>query len=115
MISGRQTIIEAGIKQVDEEIEVRYHLHYRLVEELDRQLCLQKEALMQVAPHGNFPFTVGDPRRRSALEKDLASLEGDKRHEMIAVWKDVASLKSERRTLLQELYSEQQRQSVMRL
>ena len=115
LISGRVTIIEAGIKQVEEEIDVRYSLHNRLVEELDRQLCIQKGALMQVAPYGNLPFTVGDPRRRSALEKEMATLEGDKRHEMIAVWKDVASLKSERRTLLQELYSEQQRQSVMRL
>ena len=115
LLFGRLTVIEAGVKQVEEEIEVRYVLHEQLVAELDRQLCIQNTALMQVAPHGNSPITVGDPRRRSSIEKELATLEGDKRHEMIAVWKDVATLKSERRTLLQELYSEQQRQSVMRL
>ena len=113
-MTGRLAIIEAGIKQVDEEIDERNTLHDQLLEELDKQLCIQKEALMQTAPNGNMPSTVGDPRRRSALEKELADLEGDKRHEMIALWKDLASLRNERRTLLRELYDERQRQSVMR-
>ena len=114
LVSGKLAIIEAGLKQVTEEIEERHTLHEQLVEELDRQLCIQNEALLQVAPHGNMPSTVGDPRRRSAIEKELATLEGDKRHEHIAVWKDVASLKRELRELSREFYEEKQRQSVMR-
>ncbi len=114
LVSGKLAIIEGGLKQVAEEIEERNTLHEQLVEELDRQLCIQTEALMQTAPHGNMPSTVGDPRRRSAIEKELASLEGDKRHEYIAVWKDIASLKRELRELSREFYEEKQRQWVMR-
>jgi len=111
--AGKSEILEAGIQQVMEEIEVREKLHEELIEELDKQFCIQKEALMQVAPHGNSPFTVGDPRRRGSIEKELCSLDSEKRHEQVAVWKDVSSLKREFRELSREMEEEKRRQQVM--
>jgi hypothetical protein len=111
--AGKTAILESAIQQVMEEIEARETLHDELVEEIDKQFCIQKEALMQVAPNGNSPFTVGDPKRRGSIEKELCSLDSEKRHEQVAIWKDVASLNREFRELLRELEEEKRKQQVM--
>ena len=114
LVFAKLTSVGATLEQITEEVEAREKLHERLLYELDHEICVQGEALLQVAPHGSSPFTVGDSRRRSALEADLARLKGEKRHEDVAVWKDLASLKKEFRELLREYEAEKHRQQVMR-
>ena len=114
LVFAKLNSAEVTLDQITEEIEAREKLHERLLYELDHEICVQGEALLQVAPHGSSPFTVGDSRRRSALEADLARLKGEKRHEEVAAWKDVASLKREFRELLREYEVEKHRQQVMR-
>ena len=113
LVSGKIVIIEQSLKHLYAEIEARQKIHDSLIEELDREHCRQMEALRQVAPHGSSPFTIGDPRRRSGIEKELATLENEKRHEQVAVWKDVGSLNRELRELMREFHEEKQRQRVI--
>ena len=73
----------------------------------------QKELLYQVAPHGSATFTIGDPKRRTGIEKAIATLEAEKRHETGSAWKDIAGLNKELRILLREHEEEKRRQRVI--
>ena len=113
MLSGRARIIEASIGQVLKEIADRETLATKLIEDIDREMCILKGFLYEVAPHGSSPLTVGDPRRRAALEKEIATLEAEKRREEGSCWKDVASLRKEMRELVREFLEEKRKQQVM--
>lgn len=76
-------------------------------------MCELKGAWHRVAPWENSPITVGDPKRRSAIEKLLADLEAEKRRETTSCWKDVASLQKELRELHRELAEEKRKSQVM--
>jgi len=112
-VQGKLRILEAAISQVLKEIQERELLRDMTIEDINRQQCELNTALMAVAPWGDSPSTLGDPRRRASLEKEIAALVAEKRHEAIAHWKDVASLKSELRELLRE-YHEEKRKGLMR-
>jgi hypothetical protein len=113
-LAKKLRIIAASIHQILREIQQRERLSEQTIREIDEQLCQQKSLLHEVAPHGSSPFTLGDPRRRSTLERDLAALEQEKRREHLSAWKDVSSLKRELRELIREYQEEQRRQQVMR-
>ena len=112
-VQGKLRILEAAIAQVLKEIEERELLRDVTLDDIDNQMCELKTALMAVAPWGNTPSALGDPRRRASLEKDIAALVAEKRHETTATWKDIASLKSELRELVRE-YHEEKRKGLMR-
>jgi hypothetical protein len=112
-VAGKLRIVEAGIEQVIQEIEEREKLRDSLLEEIDNEFCRQRELLFQVAPRGSSTFTVGDPKRRSNIEKELATLESEKRRERTSAWKDIANLKTEVRGLLREHSEEKRRQQVL--
>jgi len=112
-LTDKIRIIEASIKQVADEIENREQLRDRMLTEIDKQTCAQKEMLYFMAPHGPCPFTVGDSRRRSGIEKELASLETDKRREETSAWRDVSTLRKELRELFREYEDEKRKQRVM--
>lgn len=112
-IAGKLRILEKGINQITEDIDERQKLHDKLLEEINKELCGQKSLLFQVAPNGSAPFTIGDPRRRGTIEKEIASLKGEKRREETLSWKDITTLKKELRLLFREYYEEKQRQQVI--
>ena len=112
-IQGKLRILEAAIAQVLKEIEERELLRDVTLDGIDNQMCELKTALMAVAPWGDSPSTLGDPRRRASLEKEIAALVAEQRHETTATWKDIASLKSELRELVRE-YHEEKRKGLMR-
>jgi len=112
-VSGRLKIIEDAIEQVSREIAEREALRDSMLHAIDKAMCDQKELLFQVAPHGSSPFTVGDSRRRSSIEKELATLEGEKRRETTSAWKDIAGLRRELRELIMDRDSERRRQQVV--
>ena len=68
---------------------------------------------MRISPYEGAPFTIGDPRRRSSIEKELADLEGEKRRETTSAWKDIAALQKELRELQREYLEEKRKQRVM--
>lgn len=113
LMAGKLRIIEAAIEQITNEVEDRENLQKVLLETIDNEICDQKEALYQVAPHGSSPFTVGDSKRRASIERELAALEAEKRKETCSTWKDIANLKRELRDLLREHNEEKRRQRVM--
>ena len=113
LMAGKLRIIETAIEQITNEIEDRENLQKVLLDTIDDQICDQKEALNQVAPHGSSPFTVGDSKRRASIEKELAALEAEKRKETCSAWKDIANLKKEMRDLLREHNEEKRRQQVI--
>jgi hypothetical protein len=98
---------------VQEAIDEREALRDRSLEAIDQAMCAQKELLYQSAPHGSSTFTIGDPKRRAQIERELSALEAEKRKETTAAWKDVATLQKELRELLREKLEEEQRQRVM--
>ncbi len=110
---GKILILENIIGQVVKEIEERKMLLDTTIDGIDRQMCELNTALMAVAPWGDSPSTLGDPRRRASLEKDIAALVAEKRHETTATWKDIAGLKSELRELFREYLDERRKQQVM--
>ena len=112
-IQGKLRILEAAIAQVLKEIEERELLRDVTLDGIDKQMCELNTALMAVAPWGDSPSTLGDPRRRGSLEKEIAALVAEQRHETTATWKDIASLKSELRELVRE-YHEEKRKGLMR-
>jgi len=113
LLTGRLRTLGQSIDQILEEVESRQRLGERIIESIDRQMCMLKEPLYMTAPFGPSTVTVGDPRRRTAIEKELASLETEKRHEEVGTWKDVAGLKRELRELWRDYDSEKQRSRVM--
>ena len=112
-VAGKLRIIEASIEQIHQEIENREKLGDAFLETIDKDICVQKEMLYQVAPDGSSPFTVGDSKRRGSIEKELAALEAEKRKEACSAWKDIANLKKELRVLLREHSEEKRRQQVL--
>ena len=113
LLGGKGRIIRECIQQIEEEIEEREALYKRTVASLDRQYLELKEALIQTAPYGSSTVTIGDSRRRSSLEKDLSTIESERRREEISLWKDVSRLKAELRLLNRELLEEKQREKVV--
>lgn len=113
-VAGRLTIIKATVREVLEEIDHRDQLSTRVLEAIDKDELLQKERLFQVAPHGSVAFTIGDPRRRAAIESELSALRKERRHEEVACWKDVNTLKRDLRDLLQTYREELRRTKVIR-
>ena len=112
-VAGKLRIIEASIEQIHQEVESREKLRDAFLEAIDKEICVQKELLYQVAPDASSPFTVGDSRRRGSIEKELAALEAEKRKETCSAWKDIANLKKELRALLREHSEEERRQQVL--
>jgi len=112
-VQGKLRILEAAIAQVLKEIEQRELLRDVMLDAIDNQMCELTTSLMAVAPWGDSPSTVGDPRRRAALEKEISALDAEKRHETTATWKDIANLKKELRELLRE-YHEEKRKGLIR-
>ncbi len=112
-IQGKLRILEAAIAQVLKEIEEREHLRDVTLDGIDNQMCELKTALMAVAPWGDSPSTLGDPRRRGSLEKEIAALVAEQRHETTATWKDIASLKSELRELVREYHEEKRKGLIL--
>ena len=112
-VVGKLRILEAAIEELTKEIEEREKLRDTTLHVIDRTLCEQKELLYQVAPYGSSPFTVGDSKRRCGIEKELSTLEAEKRRETTAAWKDTANLKKELRELLREHAEEKRRQQVV--
>ncbi len=113
LLSGKLRIVETSIDQIAEEISGRERLRDRMLETIDKEICLQKELLYQVAPHGSSPFTVGDPKRRVGIERAIATLDAEKRQERCSAWKDIAGLNKELRVLLREQEEEKRRQRVI--
>jgi hypothetical protein len=113
LLSGRLAIIESAIEQVQEEITEREKLRDRMIETIDLQMCRFQEALNQTAPFGNGVFTVGDSKRRTSIEQQLAMLEGEKRREETSAWSETSRLTLELRGLLRERDQEQRRQRVI--
>jgi len=112
-VSGKLRIIEAAIEEVTADIETRVRLNDQTIAEIDKAICAHKELLYQVAPCGSSPFTIGDSRRRSAIEKELVALDAEKRAETTTSWRDIAALKKELRVLLREQLEEKRRQQVI--
>lgn len=112
-VRDKLIIIEAAINQVLGEIEQREQLLTELLEDIDAQICIQKEMFFRIAPYGSSAITEGDPKRRVAIEGMLASLETEKRREQASAWKDIASLKRELRELLREYNEEKRKQRVI--
>lgn len=113
LLAGKLRIVEASIEQITQEIEGRADLRNSMLDAIDKELCQQKELLYQVAPHGSATFTIGDPKRRTGIEKAIATLEAEKRHETGSAWKDIAGLNKELRILLREHEEEKRRQRVI--
>ena len=112
-VAGKLKVLEAAIEQISQEIDDRERLRDTLLSKMDEAICEQKESLFQVAPYGSSPFTLGDSKRRSSIEKELGVLEAEKRRETTSAWKDIAGLKKELRLLLREYDEEKRRQQVM--
>jgi hypothetical protein len=112
-VADRLRIIEATIRQVVDEIAERERLHGEVVEAIDKDELMQKERLFQAAPHGTAVFTVGDPRRRAAIESELAALQKERRREEVANWSDIGSLRKELRELLAEYRQEARRRRII--
>ena len=112
-LSGKLRIIEHTIRQITDEITKRELLQEITLDAIDNEMCRLRTALFATAPYGDSPFTLGDPRRRAALEKEIASLQAEKRSEETAAWKDIAGLKKELREVLREYLEERRKQQVM--
>jgi len=112
-VQNKLLIIESAIKQVMGEISQREILLAELLEDIEQQICIQKEMFFRVAPYGASFITEGDPKRRVAIERTLAELECEKRREQASAWKDIASLKRELRELFREYNEEKRKQRVM--
>ena len=113
-LSRKLSIREASIAQVVREIQSRIRLRDRLLASMDQDMTRLKEKLYQAAPWGeSSPFSVGDARRRAALEGQLSALEVEKRKEETSAWRDVASLKKELRELLCEYEEEKRKLEVI--
>lgn len=115
LLTGRLRTLGRSIEQIVEETESRQRLGDRIIESIDLQMCRLKEPLYLTAPFGSSVVTVGDPKRRTAIEKELAALETEKRHEEVGTWKDIAGLKRELRELWREYDLEKQRARVMQI
>lgn len=113
LVSSRLRALGRSIDQVVEEIEGREKLGEGVLLSIDLQMSRLKEPLYQVAPFGSSPLTVGDPRRRSAIEKCLFTLECERRKEELGTWKDVSGLKRELREIVREYEEERDRAKVM--
>jgi len=92
-VSGKARIIEAVISLAVKDIEARELLMEATLDGIDNQMCELRTALMAVAPWGDSPSTLGDSRRRSAIEKELVALDAEKRAETTTSWRDIAALK----------------------
>lgn len=115
-LTRKLSIREASIKQVANEIAERIRLRNKLFEWIDQDICELKERLYLTAPWGHAsPFSVGDARRRAAIERELSALETEKRREETSAWRDVASLKRELRELLSEYEEEKRKQELMHI
>lgn len=112
-LADRLCILEATIRQVLGEIAERERLHKTTLKAIDEEEMLHKERLFQAAPHGSSVFTSGDPRRRAAIESELAALQKERRREQLASWSDVGSLRSELRVLLSEYRQEARRSRLI--
>ncbi|MCC6699784.1 MAG: hypothetical protein IT365_29445 [Candidatus Hydrogenedentes bacterium] len=110
---GKVRILGQTIDQIVTDIEERQDLGERLTHEIDLRMTDLKEPLYQVAPFGSSPVTVGDPRRRAAIEKALLSLETERRREEVGTWKDISGLKRELRDVVREYEEEKNRARVM--
>lgn len=110
---GKVRILGQTIDQIVTDIEERQVLGDRLTHEIDLRMTDLKEPLYQVAPFGSSPVTVGDPRRRAAIEKALLSLETERRREEVGTWKDISGLKRELRDVVREYEEEKSRARVM--
>ena len=113
LLAGKLRIIESSIEQITHEIEGREKLRSSTLECIDKELCIEKESLYQAAPHGSSPFTIGDPKRRSGIEKAISTLEAEKRKETGSAWKDISGLTKELRELVREHSEEKRRQRVI--
>ena len=97
------------------EIRERQALHEQLTASLDEEHCTHKSRLYQAAPWGDgSPFSVGDQRRRAAIEKELCAVGTEQRREATACWKDIATLRKELRALIREYLDEIRKEQVMR-
>jgi hypothetical protein len=112
-LSEKTRILKTAIRQVLEHIAERESLRDEMVAQINDQQCDAKGRLYRVAPYGDAPLTIGDPRRRSAIEKELTDLEGEKRREMVSAWKDISTLRKELRERFIEYLEERQRQRVL--
>ena len=112
-LSDKLAIIEASIRQVMSHIAEREQLRDQMLAEIDLQSAAAKSLLMRISPYEGAPFTIGDPRRRSSIEKELSDLEGEKRRETTSAWKDIAALQKELRELQREYLEEKRKQRVM--
>jgi len=112
-VTGKVRILATTIDQIVDEIEERQNLGEKVMKEIVMRMSDLKEPLYQVAPFGSSPLTVGDPRRRAAIEKALLTLETEHRREEVATWKDVAGLKRELREIAREYEEEKNRARVM--
>jgi hypothetical protein len=112
-LAAKVRIVEESIQQIEEEIEAREALRDSLLETIDKELCAQKECLFAAAPYGSSVVTIGDTKRRSSLESEIARLEAEKRHEGTSAWKDIANLKRELRELLRERQELRRQEQVM--
>ena len=112
---GKRSVLKAAIQQVVREIRERKALHTHLNERLNDMHCTHKSRLYRAAPWGDeSPFSLGDHRRRAAIEKELAAVDAERRREKAACLKDIAALKKELRTLIREYLDEIRKEQVMR-
>lgn len=112
-LADRLRIIEATIRQVLDEIAERERLHETTLKAIDEEEMLHKERLFQAAPHGSSVFTSGDPRRRAAIESELAALQKERRRELLTKFSDVGRLRGELRELLAEYWQEARRSRLI--
>ncbi len=102
MISGRIKDIREAIDEIEGEIKQRRDIDERVLEEIRAEILKVRNRILEVEQFTGSSQS-GELPGVDTLEREVVSLEGEKRMESVSCWRDLTSLRKELRLYMREL------------
>ena len=103
MVAGKIRDIQALISQIENEIKERTDIDEKVLAEIQEEIMKVRNRLLEVEQFSGSVQSSHPFPRIDTLEKEVVALEGQKRFENVAFWRDLTSLRRELRIYMKEL------------
>jgi len=112
ILSGKREFLNKSIEEIITLIKEREQLRDRNIYKIDIDICKINTVMLNL-PGQRYSIDVDTDTINDTLQKQVMTLNKEKRAEEVACWRDITRLKSDLKDSLKELAQEKRKQSLL--
>ena len=103
MVAGKISDIRKAVAEIEQEIQQRESIDSEVLVEIQKEIMEVRNRMLEVEQFSGSVQSSHPFPRIDTLEREVVSLEGQKRFEKVSCWRDLTSLRKEIRFYMKEL------------